>query len=92
MNTETIIGIISVAANIGVAWWSIWTNRKIELENAGKNRTIYQIEEVKVNTGSATGFNNLNEKLNSGKYTVMNVIQDSGGCNNRIYTWGKIKV
>ena len=85
-----IIGIITVLANIGITAWSIKTNRQIEQENAGKNRIVYSMEEVMISPNSKSSLDKLNEKLNSGNYTVMNVIQNSSNTSQRIYTLCKI--
>lgn len=62
---------------MGIAAWSIITNRQIEQENAGKNRIIHSIEEIIISPESNSSLDRLNEKLNSGNYTVMNIIQNS---------------
>lgn len=90
MEIGAIIGILTVIVNAFIAIWSIKTNRQIEKENAGKNRIVYSMEEVMISPDSKRSFGELNEKLNSGSYAVMNVIQNSGNNSQRIYTLCKI--
>jgi hypothetical protein len=87
-----IIGVLSVMANIVITIWSIKTNRQIEVENAGKNRIIYAMEEVNIDKSRGNPFAELNTKLNSGNYTVMNILQDLSNTSKRIYTLAKIRI
>lgn len=64
-------------------------NAKINAENAGKNRIIYEIERME--SESARQMNLIKEKLETGNYTVLNSFSDPGNFSNVIVILGKIK-
>lgn len=73
MTTDNWIGVVTVIVNILIALGNI-----IVLKiNVGKNRTIYESEEITVNILEKKNFKPLNEKLSSGNYTILNVMQES---------------
>ena len=81
----------AIFINIRISNRTMRTNREIARENAGKNRVIYEVEEVIIGGNLEGNFKLLNEKLNSGKYTILNVSIDLGNTSQRIYSLGKIK-
>lgn len=81
-----LIGIGTICVGI----WSVVTNRQIAKENAGKHRVIYGVEEVPVGKDDAKTLDNLNEKLSSEKYTILNTHQDIGNTKMYKYVLGRI--
>jgi len=84
-------GTLSFFANILIAIFSITANIYIKHKNSGKNTVIYAMEEMSIDASRQNPLDELNVKLNSGQYTVMNIIQDVGNYTKRIYTLGKTK-
>ena len=83
--------IIFYSLTILVGLGSIIANIWIAKENAGKNRVIYTIEEMPINSNPKSQ-EELNKKLSSGNYTVLTVSTPSSTvAMMRIYSLGKIK-
>ena len=78
--------IIAIFVGIG----TVIANYLIAHYNVGKNRIIYEIEEIRVQSHS--DFKTLNDKLNIGKHTLLNTYQDVRNYANTIYVLGKVKV
>ena len=76
---EALIGILTVIIN-GVFTYF----------NVGKNRTIYEVEELINDTSTKNSIKKLNDKLNTKKYTILSVHQDFGNFTKRIYVLGRI--
>ena len=76
-----IIGIITIIVNIRIAKY-----------NAGKNRIIYETEEMPVHKDRKDAFKELNDKLNTQKYTVLTVYQDKSNFSISRYVLCKIKI
>lgn len=88
MYTSTIIfNTLTILVGIGSIIVNIWMTRY----NVGKNRIIYDVEEIMVDKTKSNCFENLNKKLNVGEYTVLNTYQDKGDSQTRIFVLGKIK-
>ena len=86
MNTE-----VYYACVVIISVLSIVVNFIIYKLNAGKNRVIYEIEEITVRTDIRDGFKAVNEKLNTGQYTILSTYKEIGETPNRLYCLGKIK-
>lgn len=86
-----VVTLISILATYEISKKTISENHKINEENAGKNRIIFASEEVFINTLNKDSFKALNEKLSTGNYAILNVLQDSHNSINRLFTLGKIK-
>lgn len=80
-----IISTITILVNLFISLRTIHTNREIQKENAGKNRTIYDV--VVLGTGSA----NLKILLDTGNYTILNAYGDPANCNDTIIILGRIR-
>ena len=61
-------------------------NLKVNEENAGKNRTIYDIEVM-----SSNDISNLKIKLSSGDYTILNAFAHPSSGEKTVIVIGKIK-
>lgn len=85
-----VVTLISILATYEISKKTISENRKINDENAGKNRIIYGVESIPVSSDLTSPIEVLNQKLSSGNYTVINSHQDER--NHRIYRYiiGKI--
>ena len=90
----TIVSLITVFVNYKISTRTIETNKnlnsenaKISAENAGKNRIIYEIERY----GSPGQMTLIQDKLATGKYTVLNSFADPGSFANVVIVLGKIK-
>lgn len=90
-----ILGILTLIANIGVAIWSVNKNIKIEKENAGKNRAIYDVERINFRNDETQHREEdrqlIRKKLNSGKYTILSFLPHPNNIINSIIMLGKIK-
>lgn len=62
-------------------------NTKINAENVGKNRTIYEIERYASPQNNAV----INEKLSTGNWTVLGSFSDPGNWSTVIIVLGRIK-
>ena len=89
-----IVSIVSALIGYKISTHTINTNRrlneenaKINAENAGKNRIIYEIDRM----GSPGQMNLIKEKLETGNYTVLNSFSDPGNWSNVIVILGKLK-
>ncbi len=85
-----LVGIGSILANLIIASRTIYANKQIAKENAGKNRIIYSIEIKAATEGNDASKNKINEMLNTGNYTVLASYQNIGNRSETIYTLGKI--
>ena len=90
----TIVSLITIFVNYKISKHTIETNKKlngenakINAENAGKNRIIYEIERY----GSPGQMSLIQEKLETGKYAVLNSFADPGSFANVIVVLGKIE-
>jgi len=84
----TIISAITIIVNGLISYNTIRINRDIQRENAGKNRIIYNTEEYSVDAGRNNA--ELDKKLSSGNYTILNVSVNPSVWSGRIITIGKI--
>jgi len=89
-----IISLVSILATLEISKHTTNTNRKLNedniktnAENAGKNRIIYGVEVL--NSGD---IKNIQEKLDSGNYTVLNAYANPSSWGNTIIILGKIKL
>lgn len=85
-----IVGIGSIIANLIIASRTIAANKQIAKDNAGKNRIIYGIAIERVEEGNETSKRAINDKLNTGNYTILSSFQDIGRYTQTVYTLGKI--
>ena len=70
---------------------AIIVNIFIAIYNIGKNRIIYEVEEVGISKDDSNSMLELNKKLSSGKYTILNTQQDMGNTRMYKYVLGRIK-
>ena len=61
-------------------------NIKVNAENAGKNRIIYEVEQIETPSGKET----LKEKLATGNYAVLNSFSNPSCWSSVIVVLGKI--
>jgi len=73
------IGIISIIVNICIV-----------IYNVGKNRIIYDIEEIRTDRTLKNYLEKLKDKLKGSQYTILNVFQDNER-KTTLYTLGKVK-
>ena len=79
--------ILTILVGVGSIIANIW----IAKENAGKNRVIYTVEEMSINSNPKSQ-EDLNKKLSSENYTILAVsTPPSTMAMMRIYSLGKIK-
>lgn len=76
---EIIIGVMTVIINILIAKY-----------NVGKNRIIYDVEEIRVDRTLPNYLEELRNKLKKSEYTILNVFQDNVH-KTSLYTIGKVK-
>jgi hypothetical protein len=88
------VSLTSALVALEISKYTINTNRKlneentkVNAENAGKNRTIYEIEQQML----PGGMNSIKEKLASGNYTVLNSFSNPSSWSSIIVILGKIK-
>ena len=91
ISLQNIIGILTVFANVGIAYKAISTNRQIVKENAGKNRVVYETEQMDISKDNKTLKERLKNMLNSGNYTVLSAFVDLGNTTQTRFILGKIK-
>jgi len=78
-----IIGFITILVNIGIA-----------IYNIGKNRIIYDVKEIIINTGAGKGcFDKLRSELNKGEFTILTSYLDPGDSRHhtKVYVLGKVR-
>jgi len=92
-----IVSFVSILATHEISKHTINNNRKLNEENAkinavnvGKNRIIYGVEEMIID--SSDSLKKLNEKLNSESYAILAVSTNLSNFSQRIYSLGKIKL
>ncbi len=91
-NSLTIlVGAGSIIANICIASRTINTNKEIAQENAGKNRVVYETEQIDIGKDNKVANKQLNDMLNSGNYTVLSAFVDIGNTSQTRFILGKIK-
>ena len=88
------ISLITIFVNYKISTHTINTNKnlnseniKINAENAGKNRIIYEIERY----ASPQNMGQIKEKLEAGNWTVLNAFSDPGNFSTVIILLGRIK-
>jgi len=92
-----IISALTILVNLFISIHTINTNRKlndentkINAENAGKNRVIHEIDQIDTSKRDPA-FKDLNDKLNSGDYTILSAFVNHGNTSQTRYVLGKIK-
>jgi hypothetical protein len=91
LDNSSVITIITQVIMVVVGIVTIIVNICISIYNRGKNRTIYDVEEIHVDrTLSKDSLLKLKEKLNKAEYTILNVFQNDVK-KTTLYTLGKIK-
>ena len=81
-----IVSVLTMVVGVGSIIANIW----IAIYNVGKNRTIYEIEEVVV-SAPMRGTQEINKKLSRGEYTVLDIHEDTADICSKIYILGKTK-
>ncbi len=92
-----VVSLVSILATHEISKHTINANRKlneenskINAENVGKNRVIYGVEEMIID--SPNSLKQLNEKLNSESYAILAVSTNLSNFSQRTYSLGKIKL
>lgn len=99
MTVQSWISIVTVIVNISAILVNIYisnrttnANRQINEENAGKNRVIYETEQMDISRDNKTLKEKLNGMLNSGNYTILTAFVDLGNTTQTRFILGKIKL
>lgn len=86
-----VITLITILITHEISKHTINTNRKLNEENAGKNRAIYETEQMNISPDNKTLKEKLNNMLNSGNYTILSAFVNSGNFSETRFILGKIK-
>jgi hypothetical protein len=86
-----IVNILAILVNIYISNKTINANRKINEENAGKNRVIYETEQMDITKDNRILKEQLKTMLNSGNYTVLTAFVDLGNTTQTRFILGKIR-
>ena len=91
MIVQILIAVATIGSAWGIARYHIQTgnklnadNLKVNEQNAGKNRIIYEVEVMHA------GDKDLKTKLDSGKYTILTAYANPGSWSNTVVVLGKI--
>ena len=86
-----LVSIISIIIGYLISKHTIDTNKKINIENAGKNRAIYSIEQMDIARDDRAFSELLNKMLSKGEYTILSAFVNIGNTTQTRYILGKIK-
>ncbi len=86
-----IVNILAILANIYISSRTINANRQINEENAGKNRVIYETDQMDISKENVVMNKKLSDMLGSGNYTILTAFVDMGNLSQTRFILGKIK-
>lgn len=93
-----VITLISILATYEISKYTINANRKlneentkINAENAGKNRVIYETEQMNISQDNKMLKEKLSNMLNSGNYTILSAFVNLGNTTETRFILGKVK-